>query len=104
MGKSNADKKVVNDFGNEWHIFKQDTLPENMQEAFEEYFSIFPTEYLSKELIGFDAGCGSGRWAKFIAPQVKQLNCIDPSAKALEISKYNLRNFNNCIFRMLFNK
>ena len=23
-------------------------------------------------------GCGSGRWAKIIAPQIKKLNCIDP--------------------------
>ena len=40
--------------------------------------------------IGFDMGCGSGRWAKLIANKVKLLNCIDPSAVALEQAKINL--------------
>ena len=43
-------------------------------------------------------GCGSGRWAKFIAPKVKVLNCIEPSDKALKIAKQNLKNFKNCKF------
>ena len=38
-------------------------------------------------------GCGSGRWAKFIAPKVKVLNCIEPSDKALKIAKQNLKKF-----------
>ena len=36
-------------------------------------------------------GCGSGRWAKFIAPKVKILNCIDPSFKALKVAKIILK-------------
>ena len=38
-------------------------------------------------------GCGSGRWAKFVAPRVGFLNCIDPSDNALEQAKINLSNF-----------
>ena len=46
-------------------------------------------------------GCGSGRWAKFIAPNVKTLNCIEPSSKALKIAQKNLRKFKNCKFENL---
>ena len=43
-------------------------------------------------------GCGSGRWARFVAPKVGQLNCIDPSQQALDVAKQNLREFDNCTF------
>ena len=42
-------------------------------------------------------GCGTGRWARSVAPKVKKLICIDPSS-ALEIAKKNLSNFDNCEF------
>ena len=31
-------------------------------------------------------GCGSGRWAKVVAPRVGLLNCIEPSS-AIKIAK-----------------
>ena len=43
-------------------------------------------------------GCGSGRWAKLIAPRVGTLNCIDPSELALAEAKNKLRSFQNCTF------
>ena len=43
-------------------------------------------------------GCGSGRWAKLVAPDVKNLNCIDPSYKAIEVAKKNLNENSNVIF------
>ena len=55
-------------------------------------------ENISKESVGFDLGCGSGRWAKSVAPKVKKLICIDPSS-ALDIAKKNLSNFDNCEFQ-----
>ena len=42
-------------------------------------------------------GCGSGRWAYFIAPLVK-INCIEPSMEALNVAKIKLRMNNNCYF------
>ena len=42
-------------------------------------------------------GCGSGRWAKLVAPRVGKLHLIDPS-EALEIARKNLRNSENCEF------
>ena len=92
----NQDSKVINDFGKEWDFYKQDN--EDLSIAFNEYFHIFPKKYLNKNSEGFDMGCGSGRWAKFIAPKVKALNCIEPSKKAIKVAKNNLKNYKNCIY------
>ena len=95
----NIDKKVVDDFGFEWDKFDHSELSENeLKEAFEQYFGIFPLEELNKQSTGFDMGCGSGRWAKMIANRVGTLNCIDPSEKAIEVAKKNLAEFSNINF------
>jgi ubiquinone/menaquinone biosynthesis C-methylase UbiE len=46
---------------------------------------------------GFDIGCGSGRWARFVAPKVKKLNCIDPSS-AINVAQETLSDFDNISF------
>lgn len=94
---NNIDKDVIKSFGEEWNYYKQDNS-EDLNSAFLQYFDIFPKEFLNIESIGFDMGCGSGRWAKFIAPMVGRLNCIEPSIKALEVAKKNLNKFKNCSF------
>ena len=67
--------QVVEDFGNEWNEFNQSELKSNeLNKNFFQYFNIFPLNELNKKKIGFDLGCGSGRWAKLIAPKVKLLN------------------------------
>jgi len=94
----NVDKKTVEGFGEEWHRFNQSGLsPKEHYNAFQLYFSIFPWEYLPKDAVGFDLGCGSGRWAVLVAPRVARLHCIDPS-KALKVAKSNLSKFGNCEF------
>ena len=98
MRKSNIDLKTVEGFGDEWVRFDQSKLSEaELLRRFKQYFSIFPFEYLSNKSIGFDMGCGSGRWAKLIAPQVGMLHCIDPSS-ALKVAKKNLKKYSNCTF------
>tara|TARA_E500000178_G_scaffold355893_1_gene430383 strand:- start:3008 stop:3835 length:828 start_codon:yes stop_codon:yes gene_type:complete len=95
----NIDKKVINDFGKEWKAFNQSDLDlKELNELFNNYFNIFPFNQIGKKSIGFDMGCGSGRWSKIIAPKVKKLNCLDPSYYALEEAKKNLKKFNNCKF------
>ena len=95
----NADAKVVEDFGREWKAFNQKGLiGQDLEKAFNQYFSIFPFQKLNSNSIGFDMGCGSGRWAQLIAPKVKQLNCIDASDMALEQARSNLMQFSNCKF------
>lgn len=96
--KKNIDIQTVNSFGNEWTRYDQKSLTdEEANKIFNEYFSIFPWDILSKNAVGFDMGCGSGRWAKLVAPRVGHLFCIDPST-ALEIAKNNLLKFDNITY------
>lgn len=95
----NYDAYVVSDFGKEWASFKQDRLS-NIEwlKMANNYFSIFPWSKLPKNPIGADLGCGSGRWAKYVAPKVKHLICLDPSEVAIEVAKVNLIDYSNCTF------
>jgi SAM-dependent methyltransferase len=97
----NIDTKVVNDFGREWSQFDQSVVaPAELQKLFEDYFRVFPWEGLPESPMGFDLGCGSGRWAKIVSPRVSQLHCIDPSEEALEVAKRNLSGVTNCCFHL----
>ena len=88
----NLDKKTVESFGDEWIYFDQSQMNnKDAHKIFRNYFSIFPLKKLSKLSEGFDMGCGSGRWAKFIAPKVRVLHCIDPS-RAIQVAKKKLKN------------
>jgi len=95
---NNKDQKTVDGFGDEWERFDQSKLAQDEQQSlFDKYFSIFPWTKLPEEASGFDMGCGSGRWAKLLAPRVGTLHCIDPSS-ALEVAKRNLSSESNCVF------
>ena len=93
-----SDRKTIQSFGDEWTRFNQKNIDNSeLMKIFNSYFEIFPWHKIKKNSNGFDAGCGSGRWAKFVAPRVKVLNCIEPS-KAIDVAKKNLSNFNNINF------
>ena len=95
----NLDVKTVEGFGQEWTSFDQSELSsDELSEIFQSYFEIFPWHALPDQAVGFDLGCGSGRWAKFVAPRVGKLMCIDASAAALQVAKMNLRDIRNCEF------
>ncbi|MBU4289258.1 MAG: glycosyltransferase, partial [Proteobacteria bacterium] len=95
----NVDPLVVRDFGLEWLHFDQSKLsPMDQGEIFSEYFANFPMQNLQNKAIGFDLGCGSGRWAAMVAPRVAELLCIDPSSNAINIARKNLTTFKNCKF------
>lgn len=94
----NLDKKTIDSFSEEWSRFDQSKF--NNEEALisiSEYFFIFPWHILTNNSEGFDMGCGSGRWARFIAPRVAILNCIDP-LNSIEVAKKNLSEFKNINF------
>jgi ubiquinone/menaquinone biosynthesis C-methylase UbiE len=96
--KENSDSKVVAGFGDEWSRFDQSELTKaELTKMFDNYFNIFPWEKLPENAIGFDLGCGSGRWAKLVAPRVGTLHLVDPS-EALEVAKRNLKDAGNCEF------
>jgi SAM-dependent methyltransferase len=95
----NLDPETIEGFGDEWRKFDQSELyEEELQEQFIRYFRIFPWNLLAGDAIGFDMGCGSGRWAKLVAPRIGRLYCVDASSKALETARENLQSFNNCQF------
>ncbi len=94
----NIDTEVVAGFGDEWTRYDQSKLdPEEHERMFANYFHIFPWEAISTSSVGFDLGCGSGRWAVFVAPRVAKLILIDPS-DAIEVAKENLHAYDNCEF------
>jgi len=98
MIEKNIDEPTVAGFGDEWERFDQSALlPEEHQRVFDAYFSVFPWGKLNPDAVGFDLGCGSGRWAKLVSPRVGRLHCIDPSS-ALEVAKRNLADNLNCEF------
>ena len=92
----NRDESTVQSFGDEWEEMDQSGLKEKEKlQIFTDYFSIFPFDKINDQSVGFDMGCGSGRWATVIAPKVEKLYCIDASQKAVEVAKINLKSFNN---------
>lgn len=96
---TNRDNTVVEAFGQEWSKFDQkDVDPAELRSVFDLYFAIFPWEKLSPDAVGFDLGCGSGRWAYFVAPRIGRLHCIDASADALRVARQRLSRYSNCEF------
>jgi len=49
---------------------------------------------------GFDLGCGSGRWARFVAPKTGELHCIDASNEALTVARRNLQGVSQARFHL----
>ena len=94
----NIDEKTVASFGDEWSHFDQSGMSASeARKVFNEYFSVFPWQDLPPDAVGFDMGCGSGRWARWVAPRVGCLHCIDPSA-AIEVARANLAEHLNTTF------
>jgi len=94
--ESNSDARTVAGFGDEWSRLDQTGMSSaETQLLFDRYFSIFPWDKLPAQAVGFDLGCGSGRWAKLAARRVHRLHCIDPSA-AIEVARRNLATSPNC--------
>ena len=97
----NVDLETVDGFGREWAAFDQLDLPPSEQHRlFEDYFSEFPWSDLPAKPVGFDLGCGSGRWAELVAPKVGRLHCIDPAAEALDVCRRRLAGSGNTEFHL----
>ncbi len=96
--KKNIDITTVDSFSDEWNRFDQSDMSNvELKGIFDEYFDIFPWDMIKDGSSGFDMGCGSGRWARFVAPRVGSLHCIDPS-KAIDVARRNLSDFNNITY------
>ena len=94
---ANYDAQVVEGFGSEWGRFDQRNMSDtDALTLFQRYFANFPWNELPPDAAGFDAGCGSGRWARLVAPRVGTLHCVDASQEALRVARRNLAAFPNC--------
>ena len=97
----NIDKPTVDGFGKEWAAFDQTGADEaDLRAIFEGYFRVFPWDAVADGAVGFDAGCGTGRCARFVAPRVGHLHCIDASSEALGVAQANLHDLPNCSFHL----
>ena len=95
----NLDADTVAGFGREWTSFDQCALEESeLRAIFDQYFMLFPWQRLPTDAVGFDLGCGSGRWARLVAERVGKLHCIDASAAALAVAQRSLATRENCEF------
>lgn len=97
----NIDRKTVEGFGEEWAAFDQMALDGDEYAAlFDAYFHIFPFDRLPENSVGFDLGCGSGRWAAGVVDKVGLLHCIDPAQKALDVARRRLDGKSNARFHL----
>ena len=79
-----SDDKVIDDFGLEWKKFSSfDPKDKKLEKIFNNNFKIFPKDFLGKEKVGFDLGCGTGRWALFVAPEVKKLFVLNQAKQLM---------------------
>ena len=74
----NIDKKVVDEFGEEWLKFN-DFTDKNIKAAAEEYFDIINDDIVNKQTYALDIGCGTGRWTKYLSTKAGFIEAVDPS-------------------------
>jgi ubiquinone/menaquinone biosynthesis C-methylase UbiE len=95
----NTFNQLVEDFGNEWTEYDYSKTNKENEYLFKKYFDIFPFKKFNlKKFICLDIGSGSGRWAKILSNKVKHLTLLDPSIKAIKVSKKNLFRKTNVSF------
>jgi SAM-dependent methyltransferase len=99
--KKNVDFETIKGFGDEWSRFDQAALSsQELHVLFNRFFRGFPMGSISNNAVGFDLGCGSGRWVRCLASKVGCIHCIDASEAALAVAKRNLKEFDNCKFHL----
>ena len=93
-------KKIITDFGDEWEKFNQIELDKKeLSKIFQDYFFLNPWKKNGSTSSGIDLGCGTGRWAQFVAPKVKKLTVVDASEKSLLVAKKTLLKNKNVKFK-----
>ncbi len=95
----NVDKHTVEGFGDEWSRFDQvGVSDEDHRITFDSYFSVFPWDRIGENAVGFDIGCGTGRWAALASQRVKTLHCVDASERALAVARRHCASRPNIVF------
>lgn len=76
---TNADKKTIESFGEEWTSFHGFSDAE-IKRIGDMYFDIVTPEMLNANSSVIDIGCGSGRFIKYLQGKFRYLAGIDPSS------------------------
>ncbi len=90
---------TVKNFGEEWERFEnlnEDKI--KLKKIFNAYFRLLPKKFINKKNICIDIGSGSGRWAGFLHQKMKKIYLLEPSVKALTVSKKRFKNSKKAIF------
>ena len=85
--------RTFESFGYEWNTF--DDVRDEDSEFAEVYFRDLDMTSLQGK-IGLDAGCGKGRYTRFLAPHLDGLVALDGSS-AVEAAARNLKSFGNVL-------
>ncbi len=85
--------RTFESFGYEWNTF--DDVRDEDSEFAEVYFRDLDMTSLAGK-IGLDAGCGKGRYTRFLAPHLDGLVALDGSS-AVEAAARNLQAFDNVL-------
>lgn len=89
---SSLDQDTQESFGFEWQHF--DTFLSDYDEESANYFGIVPRE-VTRNAVVLDAGCGMGRWTKYVASlQVRRIYAMDFS-RAIDHAANTLRDVGN---------
>ena len=92
IGQKNLDISTVESFGNEWESFSEFDDDE-LNLIAKDYFDIVSDEDINNKIV-LDAGCGSGRWTKYIVDKAKHVELVDPSESIFVAAKL-LKKFKN---------
>ncbi|MCD8570397.1 MAG: class I SAM-dependent methyltransferase [Alphaproteobacteria bacterium] len=93
------DPETVSAFNDQWRVFETRQGTKDEQRIyFDQFFSVFPWEKINKQSKGVEIGCGTGRFAQFVAPEVGHLTLVDAAPQAIEATKRTLAEFDNCTF------
>lgn len=90
-----AERTIAN-FGDEWTWFDQTDLADaDVHAVFDGYFRLVDWARLGEEPLCLDAGCGSGRWARLVAPRVGRLEALDASPRVAAVAQRRLSGTRN---------
>ena len=95
----NKDEDTVAAFHDNWSQYagrpvRFAAAAASAERSFEAFFSIFPLDTV-RSGEGFELGCGSGRIAQHVAPQVRLLHCIEPTSGGIEGARDRMRGLAN---------
>lgn len=81
FGQMGADPAVIESFGKEWQAFHHFS-PVEIERLGKEYFDLLEGLWQT-DWVALDAGCGSGRFSRYVAARIRHVEAVDASIEAL---------------------